>query len=61
MIGEIFDEHTRQDIVDAQALGLDAFALNISMFHFDLKLYQSCAGRNKPLKSLEVIEWQPKS
>ncbi|KAF2118542.1 glycoside hydrolase [Lophiotrema nucula] len=30
MIGEIYDEHTRQDIVDAQALGLDAFALNIN-------------------------------
>ena len=30
MIGEIFDEHTKKDIEDAQDLGLDAFALNIS-------------------------------
>lgn len=30
MIGEIFDDHTKQDITDAQDLGLDAFALNIS-------------------------------
>lgn len=28
MIGEITDAHTRQDIVDAKALGFDAFALN---------------------------------
>jgi hypothetical protein len=32
MIGEIFDEHTRQDIVDAQSLKLDAFALNFNQF-----------------------------
>ncbi|ORY10189.1 glycoside hydrolase [Clohesyomyces aquaticus] len=32
MIGEIYDEHTRQDIVDAKALGLDAFALNFDQF-----------------------------
>lgn len=32
MIGEIFNEHTRQDIVDAQNLGLDAFALNFNQF-----------------------------
>lgn len=30
MIGQIFDEHTKKDIQDAQDLGLDAFALNIS-------------------------------
>ncbi|KAF2736976.1 hypothetical protein EJ04DRAFT_489009 [Polyplosphaeria fusca] len=30
MIGDITDDHTRQDIVDAKALGLDAFALNIN-------------------------------
>ena len=30
MIGQIFDEHTKKDIQDAQELGLDAFALNIS-------------------------------
>ncbi|KAJ4303240.1 hypothetical protein N0V90_002133 [Kalmusia sp. IMI 367209] len=30
MIGEIFDEHTKQDIQDAKDLGLDAFALNIN-------------------------------
>lgn len=28
MIGEITDAHTRQDIVDAKALGFDAFAMN---------------------------------
>ena len=28
MIGEITDAHTRQDIIDAKALGLDAFAMN---------------------------------
>ncbi|KAF2478386.1 uncharacterized protein BDR25DRAFT_365626 [Lindgomyces ingoldianus] len=32
MIGEINNEHTRQDIVDAQSLGLDAFALNFNQF-----------------------------
>lgn len=36
MIGEIHDEYTRQDIVDAQQLDLDAFALNIGMPHLDL-------------------------
>ncbi|CAI6335400.1 unnamed protein product [Periconia digitata] len=30
MIGEIFDDHTEQDISDAKALGIDAFALNIN-------------------------------
>ncbi|KAF2640091.1 hypothetical protein P280DRAFT_490471 [Massarina eburnea CBS 473.64] len=30
MIGEITDAHTKQDIVDAKALGIDAFALNIN-------------------------------
>jgi len=30
MIGGITDEHVRQDIVDAKAMGLDAFAMNIS-------------------------------
>jgi glucan endo-1,3-alpha-glucosidase len=28
MIGEITNAHTRQDIVDAKALGFDAFAMN---------------------------------
>jgi hypothetical protein len=28
MIGEIFDEHTRKDIVDAQKVGIDGFAMN---------------------------------
>jgi glucan endo-1,3-alpha-glucosidase len=28
MIGEITDAHTRQDIVDAKALGFDGFAMN---------------------------------
>lgn len=32
MIGEIFDEHTRQDIISAQSIGLDAFALNFDQF-----------------------------
>lgn len=31
MVGEIFEDHVRQDIVDAKALGLDGFALNYSM------------------------------
>jgi glucan endo-1,3-alpha-glucosidase len=30
MIGEITDAHTQQDIKDAKALGVDAFALNIN-------------------------------
>ncbi|PVH95597.1 glycoside hydrolase family 71 protein [Periconia macrospinosa] len=30
MIGEITDAHTKQDIQDAKALGIDAFALNIN-------------------------------
>lgn len=30
IIGEIVDEHTRQDILDAKSVGLDAFALNYS-------------------------------
>ncbi|KAF1963744.1 hypothetical protein CC80DRAFT_12420 [Byssothecium circinans] len=30
MIGEITDAHTKQDIVDAKVLGIDAFALNIN-------------------------------
>ncbi|KAH8599849.1 glycoside hydrolase [Bisporella sp. PMI_857] len=30
MVGNITDEHCRQDIVDAKALGADAFALNIN-------------------------------
>jgi hypothetical protein len=28
MVGEIFNDHVRQDIIDAKALGLDGFALN---------------------------------
>jgi glucan endo-1,3-alpha-glucosidase len=32
MIGGINDTHTRQDIVDAQALGLDGFAMNFDQF-----------------------------
>ena len=31
MIGSITPEHTKQDIIDAQNLGLDAFALNLGM------------------------------
>lgn len=31
MIGSITPEHTNQDIIDAQNLGLDAFALNLGM------------------------------
>lgn len=38
MIGNILDEHTRQDIVDAKALGLDAFALNIGTSTFIKKI-----------------------
>ncbi|PSN61419.1 glycoside hydrolase [Corynespora cassiicola Philippines] len=34
MIGEIFDEHTRQDIEDAKSLGIDAFALNFNKFAY---------------------------
>jgi hypothetical protein len=34
MIGEIFDEHTRKDIVDAQKLGIDGFAMNYGMIIF---------------------------
>ncbi|KAF1993326.1 glycoside hydrolase family 71 protein [Amniculicola lignicola CBS 123094] len=34
MIGEITDEHTRQDIVNAKGLGLDAFALNFDQFAY---------------------------
>ncbi|KAF2876672.1 glycoside hydrolase [Massariosphaeria phaeospora] len=32
MIGEIHDEHTRQDIIDAKSVGLDAFAMNFNKF-----------------------------
>jgi len=35
MIGEIFDEHTRTDVEEAKALGLDAFAMNIGMIDLD--------------------------
>jgi hypothetical protein len=31
MIGTATDAHCEQDIIDAQALGADAFALNTSM------------------------------
>ncbi|KAF3009721.1 hypothetical protein E8E13_009042 [Curvularia kusanoi] len=34
MIGEITDAHTRQDIIDAKALGLDAFAMNFDQFAY---------------------------
>jgi glucan endo-1,3-alpha-glucosidase len=34
MIGGITDAHTRQDIVDAQSLGLDGFAMNFDQFAY---------------------------
>jgi hypothetical protein len=38
MVGEIFNEHVRQDIIDAKALGLDGFALNFGRQQFPLSL-----------------------
>jgi len=35
MIGTVFDEHCRQDIIDAKALGVDAFALNLNTLNPD--------------------------
>jgi glucan endo-1,3-alpha-glucosidase len=32
MIGEINNDHVRQDIIDAQSLGLDGFAMNFDQF-----------------------------
>ena len=32
MVGGMLEEHIRQDILDAQALGIDAFALNLDQF-----------------------------
>jgi hypothetical protein len=61
MIGEIFDEHTRQDIVDAQALGLDAFALNISTLFFSTRnfivyLENTSRPSRHPIRSLRYVK-----
>jgi hypothetical protein len=34
MVGEIFNEHVIQDIIDAKALGLDGFSLNFGRQQF---------------------------
>ncbi|KAH6639603.1 glycoside hydrolase [Boeremia exigua] len=34
MIGEITNAHTRQDIIDAKALGIDGFAMNFNQFAY---------------------------
>jgi hypothetical protein len=33
MVGGISEEHVKQDIIDAKALGLDGFALNFGKHH----------------------------
>jgi hypothetical protein len=41
MIGEIFDEHTRTDIVDAQNIGIDGFAMNFGKSRLSILLCQA--------------------
>jgi hypothetical protein len=41
MIGEIFDDHTRTDIVDAQKIGIDGFAMNFGESQLNVLLCQT--------------------